>query len=269
MTNQEANQTIVRIERTSLARSFLRSQINGFAVFAVALLALLAFFVGESFTASLLLGLMGFIVASSIFIRFKSYQRNQKIEFWKLVRKQGLSGEPPTGDTRLLIDKIIKIQTATPNNELLLMSQAVKLVAAYQRQSRQLELIKARLAKINATRQSLNEKIAQLQSLGENHSAGLRNLEQTRSNSNALQKVANEIQSSCDRLEAILSSVQKTARARQLRGELDQLSALNSAKDEAVESTFEAESLEDIERQIGREIETYLQLERETEEHLR
>ena len=64
-------------------------------------------------------------------------------------------------------------------------------------------------------------------------------------------------------------SVQKAAQARQLHRELSNINARLPQKAEAIESAFEPESLEDIERQIGREIETYLRLERETEEHLR
>ncbi len=265
MTNREAEQIIVRVERKSWRRSFLRARINGFAVFAVTFLALFAFVFGESYTASLLFFFLVSIIVSPVLLKFKNHKINQQMEFWKLVRKEGLEDEPLAGDTRLLIDKIVKIQAATPSHELLPVSQAVKLVAAYDRQARQLELVRARLTKINATRETLIEKIAQLQALGENHSAGLRNLEQTRANAEALQKVADEIQSSCDRLEAILNSVRKTARARQLHRELDQLSASATP---AIDTELEAHS-EDIERQIGREIETYMQLERETEEHLR
>ena len=202
---------------------------------------------------------------SPILIKFQNHRINQKAEFWKLVRKQGLNGEPPTSDTRLLIDKIIQIQTASPESEVLPMRQAVKLVAAYERQAQRLEAINARLEQISVTRESLIHKIAQLQELGENHAPGLRSLEQTRANFEALQHVAREIQSSCERLEAITNTARKTARARQLHRELDRLSAPATS----TEPAFEAESLEDIERQIGREIETYLQLERETDEHLR
>ena len=268
MTNQEIDQIIVRGERKALLRYFLLSQINVNAIIIFAILALLASVFGQFFVAGMVCILLAATAGSSALIKFKDYKRGKRAEFWKQVRKQGLSGEPPTGETRLLIDKITKIQTATPGHELLLMRQAVKLVAAYERQSQQWHKINARLAKLNSTRVELEQKTAQLQALGENHSAGLRSLEQTRANATALQKVADEIQSSCDRLEKILNSVQKTARARQLNHELDRMSALDSPTNQSVEPAFEAESSEAIERQIGREIETYLQLERETEAYL-
>ncbi len=269
MTNAEVDQVIVRTERRALLHFLLTSQVNGFAIVALGTLASLAFVLGESFTALLILIFLASVIGSSFFIKLQRFKRNRKVYFWNLVKKHGLFDQKPTDGTRLLVDKIINIQTATPGSELLLMRQAVKLVAAYQQQSRQLQAVEARLAKLGSTRETLTEKIKQLQALGENHSTGLRNLEQTRAGFEILQKVAAEIQSSCDRLEAILNTVRKTARARQLHRELDQLSALDAPSSQTIEPAFEAESHEDIERQIGREIETYLRLERETEEHLR
>ena len=255
----------MRARRQSLRRSFLRAEINAFAVFVFPILALFAFVAGQPFSAVALLVLLAAILLSPILIKFENYQLNRKVEFWKWVRKRGLSGEPPTGDTRLLIDKIVQIQTATPD-ELLPMRQAVKLVDAYERQTRQLQTINARLAQIGATRLALSEKTQQLQALGENHAAGLQSLERTRADFEALQKVAREVQSSCERLKAILDTARKTAVTRQLHRELDQLSAAATPEGNAA---FDAESNDAIERQIGHEIETYLRLERETEEQLR
>ena len=269
MTNEEIDQVIFRIERKTLLRSMLTTQIPGFAFVAFLTLGVLGLVLEQSFTAFTVLFVPVIISILSLGMAAQSHNRHKRARFWNCVRKSGFAGDEPTADTKLLIDKIVEIQTATPGNELLTLRQAVKLVATYQRQSQHLQAIKARLATLNSTYETVSKKIKQLQALGESHAAGLRNLEQTRADFHALQKVAREIQSSCDRLEAIVNNVKKTAKARQLHHELDQMSARVAPSSGAVEPAFAAESLEDIERQIGREIETYLQLERETDEHLR
>lgn len=109
----------------------------------------------------------------------------------------------------------------------------------------------------------------QLRELGEDYPQGARNLEQINGDLAALGRVHGQIHASCTRLEAIVIGVQKAAQSRELRRELEGLSARVAPSSGALEPAFAAESLEDIERQIGREIETYLQLERETDEHLR
>ena len=68
-----------------------------------------------------------------------------------------------------------------------------------------------------------------------------------------------ELKSSCTRLEAILIGLQRQIQERRRRRDLAGVET----------QANEAQSREEIERQIGREIETYLRLERETGEHLR
>ncbi len=111
--------------------------------------------------------------------------------------------------------------------------------------------------------------MAQLQKLGEDYPQGARNLEQINTDLEALGKVHSQIHGSCTRLEVIVIGVQKSAQSHQLRSEIEGLNARVTRAAGTIEPAFEAESLEEIERQIGREIETYLQLERETETHLR
>ena len=205
-----------------------------------------------------------FAVGVAIRNKIKGYRRDRVNAFWRLIQREGLTGEPPTSLTRLLIERIVQIQTAS-GGALLPMRQAVKLVAIYERQSRQLQLVREREPKLNQKREALLEKMAELQALGETNAAAWHQLELMRADAEALEKVADDIQDSCARLEQILSSVQKTARARQLHRELNQISASDQP---ANEPAFAPESLEEIERQIGREIETYLQLERETDQHL-
>ena len=265
--DREIDAIIARGERRALLRYFLSSQINVPVLMVLSALALLAAAFSQSLVAGLVALTLMVIASSSALIRLQRYRRNRKIMFWKEIRKRGLSGTPPMGNTQLLIDKIVKIEASAPGDELLPTRQAIKLVAAYERQSQHLQGVYGRMDKLDSTRRALREKTAQLQALGEAHPAGLRSLEEARANHQALQKVADEIRNSCDRLEAILGGVQKTARARQLHRELDQISATDPGASQAVE--FEAESAEAIERQIGREIETYLQLERETEQQLR
>ena len=139
--------------------------------------------------------ILALAVGSATWLKLKQFQRERNRFFWNWMKEWGLSGEAPTRATRRLIDKIADIQS-NAGKELLPLRQSVKLVEAHHGQQRQLQRVNARLHKLHATRETLVEKIAQLQELGENHAAGWRNLEQVRAETDALQNVADQLQNS-------------------------------------------------------------------------
>ncbi len=82
-----------------------------------------------------------------------------------------------------------------------------------------------------------------------------------------LERNCESLRASCARLEAIVVSVEADARRRQLHREVGELTAgVSPQSSNALEV---ADEHLDLERQIGREIETFLALERETDAHLR
>ena len=269
MINEEIDRIIARTERRALLRLWFEPPVN-YPAALVILCSLTFSFLGlqQFWIAAALFLVVACAVSVAVWIKGRQFQRDRSRRFWGEIKAHGLSGEAPTPATRQLIDRIIAIGAAPGESELLVLRQAVKLVAAHDHQQRQLQGVEARLSQLNGTRETLIEKIEQLQLLGEDHAPGRGNLRAITGQCEALQGVALRIRQGCERLEMILDSVQKAAQTRRLRRELDQISAL-SPSIQTVEPALQAESPEEIERQIGREIETYLQLERETEEHLR
>ena len=152
-----------------------------------------------------------------------------------------------------------------PLADTLPLPQAVRLLDAHQSQQQRLEIISFRLEELCLLRQTMHEKLAQLHNLGEDAPEAKRRLAELERDEAALQHIHNQISASCARLETIFTSVQHAHQVRQLKRELGELSQVAGAhSDLALEN-----DAFDIERQIGREIETFLRLERETDEHLR
>ena len=196
------------------------------------------------------------------------FEQTKARELWNWAGRQHSFG-PLSTPSQEVGNQIQKIYYLDPKGELLPLRQAIRLFDTFCRQQARLNIVTERLWQLNGLQETLLNKMARLQELGENYEQGARNLEQINDDYEALSGIAKQIQGSCARLEMLLISAEKAIQSRQLRRELNELSALMPRPTQAVEPAFEAESLETIERQIGREIETYLQLERETEEHLR
>ena len=188
---------------------------------------------------------------------------------WEALGRGQVFGTRLSDATRRLGNDVQKIYNGDPTGKLFPLRQSIRLVDAHHRQQQRLAIVEERLGELRGLQENLASKMAQLRELGEDYPQGAHNLQQINEDLEALRRVHGQIRASCTRLEAIVIGVQKAVQSRQLRAELEGLSARVAPSSGALEPAFAAESLEEIERQIGREIETYLRLERETEEHLR
>ena len=268
MTNAEIDQIIARHCLKACLLAFSVPSVS-WAVTAVTALGGLAFGSVE------FLELGASFAALSIYATYDANRSFKKREnyiariIWEILGATQTFGTQLTRATRKLGSEVQKVYETDPAGELFPLRQAIRLVDTHRRQQERFTLVEARLQELRLLKEALSGKLAQLQELGEIYPEGARNLEQITDDMEVLRRVHGQIHSSCVRLEMIVISVQNAAQARQLRRELDGLSARVPRGDQAIEPAFEAESLDDIERQIGREIETYLQLERETEAHLR
>lgn len=208
-------------------------------------------------------------IGSALWLKYREFERHKYAHFWKFLKFHWMSGGRPTRRTQQLIDTMIEIHGTKRGTGLLPLRPAVELVVVYEHQQQKLERVEKRLSALETLRSELRGRLKQLQRQGENHDKGVETLRRAEEDCATSEKTQGQLQASCARLEIIAMSAQQTAQSYRLRQELDELSSRVSRPAEVVEPAFEPESLEDIERQIGREIETYLQLERETEEHLR
>ena len=196
------------------------------------------------------------------------FERTKAFRIWTRLGEKALLGHF-SETTRQFGFSVAQIYALDQAGDTLPVRQAVRLFDTHRRQQKRLAQVSARMEELRALSEQLETKLARLHELGESYASGTRTLEEITADHEALTQISRRIQSSCTRLEMLVIAVQKAVQARQLRRELDELSARLPHSGESVEPAFEPESLETIERQIGREIETYLHLERETEEHLR
>lgn len=199
----------------------------------------------------------------------KRFQELRVSEVWDSVIKTSFFGEELSDAPLELWRLVRKIYKSESLGELLPLHQAIRLLDIYRLQSKQLATVETRMRELNRLHESLLEKLEQLFALGEDHPEGKRNLQQINADYYALEEIRKGLKGSCTRLEMILISAQKAAQSRQIRRDLGDLSAKLPRTTQASDMDVRVESLEDLERAVGREIETYLQLERETEEHLR
>jgi len=174
---------------------------------------------------------------------------------------------PATHELSKQITRIYKIDSVGYGFPL---PQAVRLLDTHQRQQRRLSIIDARWEQNRALYAQVQEKILALESLGEKSSSGERTLAELKLEAVQMKELKTQIESSCRRLELLLLEVEKSVQIKALHQEVASLTesatgvhskgklALKSGEDES-----------DLERQITREIETYLQLEREAEAKLK
>lgn len=145
---------------------------------------------------------------------------------------------------------------AAKGASLLPLQQAVRLFDAFKRQQQRLQDVENRLHQLSV----LRHKMAQLNRL--DSSLPLAQVQPVAEQEAALLALAGQLKASCQRLENIVAQVEKAVQIEQLQREIDQL-----ASRVQLASRPDVPEADDVERQITREIETYLQLERETERH--
>lgn len=276
MTNQEIDKVVADSDRSASIGIFFPVAASWFFS---GLALLMSVLVGPTSAADSLLNFflwlgVGFsgVSAYATLSSMKTWQQREKERArltWEYMGRNQTFGTALSEATRRLGNDVQKIYNGDPTGKIFPLRQSIRLVDTHSRQQQRLFIVENRLGELRGLQESLAGKMAQLHELGEDYPQGARNLEQINADLEALGRVHGQIRGSCTRLEAIVIGVQKAVQSRQLRRELEGLSARVAPSNGAIESAFEAESLEDIERQIGREIETYLRLERETEEHLR
>ena len=274
MTNEEIQQIIFASERKLRFRYGLEPTI----LWVIAAFCLVAGLISHLVVASYAM----LLISSGLGIGLWSLHRTdvtrrQLREFevwktlllWRQIHRSKMFGSTIRGTALSIRERVDQIYSMRSGEHLLPLSHAIRLLDVCVRQQTQLKPINARRFRLYTLRQKFETKIAQLQGLGANREKSPEE-RQLDFEIEWTENARYEISSSCDRLYNIIEQVHREAQARQLRDELDDLqSQLPRAIPSRIEPSFEAESLEEIERQIGREIETYLRLERETEEHLR
>ncbi len=269
MTNETIDAAIERAERRAWKDAFVPPIVSGAIIVPCSVAALFS----ENYPLWLciagIFALASWAGAAANLKDFRAFQNGKAREVWRNLGVDGFFGERLSEATRRLGNDVQDVYNGDPTGKLFPLRQSIRLVDTHHRQQQRLAIVEARLGELRALQENLASKMAQLRELGEDYPQGARNLEQINEDLEALRRVHGQIHASCTRLETIVLGVQKAVQSRQLRAELEGLSARVTPATSHDEPAFAAESLEEIERQIGREIETYLRLERETEEHLR
>jgi len=186
---------------------------------------------------------------------------------WDIISTTEFSAPPLPNATLLLRNSISNLYQQDVGTQTFPLVQAIRLLDSHQRQQERLQIVEHRLNELNALSGGMRVRLAKLRELGEDVPEAQRKLDQIERDEAALENIAAQISASCARLEAIFTGVQHAHQVRQLKrelGELSQVAGSATGSDLALEG-----DAFDIERQIGREIETFIRLERETDEHLR
>jgi len=267
MTNEEAEQLITKATKQLKRGTFEGSRIAG--VGAICLLPfVLTPYAGVFFAVGS--GSLAVTSVACYFIEINDRHRMRKIgtwDTWNALTTPEFPAPPLPNATFLLKNSIAVLYQQDVNAQTFPLVQAMRLLDAHTRQQRRLEVVEYRLVQLQVIYKTMRDKLKQLRALGEDAPEVERKLAQLKGDIAALENIAAQISASCARLEAIFTGVQHAHQVRQLKrelGELSQVAGSSSDSDLALDS-----DAFDIERQIGREIETFIRLERETDEHLR
>jgi len=267
MTNDEANELIQEAAQRSKKKDVSNARDAGFAAICLLPFALLPT-VGVAFAIS-----SGICVLISVTCHFAETSASSEIkqsdawQIWDFITTRESFAPPLPSDTFLLKNSIAVLYQEDLQAQVFPLVQAIRLLDAHLRQQDRLAVVENRLNELNALSGAMRVRLAKLRELGEDVPEAQRKLDQIERDEAALENIAAQISASCARLEAIFTGVQHAHQVRQLKrelGELSQVAGSSSDSDLALDS-----DAFDIERQIGREIETFIRLERETDEHLR
>lgn len=197
-----------------------------------------------------------------------NFKRKRALELWDYIGSNGRLGygTPMPPEIRQFGGRIAGLYERDPQAEHFPLSQALQLVDIYHRQHQRLSQLTLRLKELDILRMELSLRLDRLYELGEDNEHAELNLHQFEEDITTIKTMRDQIEASCHRLEMLLISIEKTYEIRQLNQEITGLATRASASPLA--SRDETESLANIERQIGHEIETFLRLERETDKHL-
>lgn len=211
--------------------------------------------------------LPGWHVSHEAWLRAREFRRAPALGSWNALLVQGRLVPDASDSTLDLGWALSEVYRLDARGEFLPLVQAARLLQTYDSQQKRLDAIAQRTFNLYFSRRQLTDKAARLAALGDQNPAALSSLDAMNAELAALERLREETQASCERLETIVLSVHQAAQARQLNREIAELTAGVSPSGGAALSA--TSDLYSVERQIGREIETFLRLERETDEHLR
>jgi len=267
MTNEEAERLIAKATKRLKGKTFKNSRMTG--LWALCLLPF-SFVSGYGIGFGTASGIFAFMSAICYFTDISDNQELKKKgawETWDSITTFDFSIPHTAHATFLLKNSIAVVYQEDTNAQTFPLVQAIRLLDAHARQEERLQIVENRLNELNALSGGMTAKLARLRELGEDVPEAQRRLSQLERDEAALGNIASQIAASCARLEAIFTGVQHAHQVRQLKRELGELSQVaGSSSDSGLALDGDAF---DIERQIGREIETFLRLERETDQHLR
>ena len=199
-------------------------------------------------------------------IMWRAYKQSRAVSLWKVAAWNEQFFPDPAPPTKILRGELTEFYRADQSAEVLPLAQGLRLLSVYELQQQRQELIAKRIIQLHALRDKLVRTATQLETLGESRPDTTGSVHKAQSELAALERLVDESLASCKRLEVIVVSTQKALQVRQLHHELTRLQS-------DITSTISQPLMEpyptNIEGQISREIETYLQLERETELHFR
>lgn len=187
---------------------------------------------------------------------------------WEEVNRISRFGEHLTPGEHELFQHLESIYERDPHGQVLPLPQAIQLVLSWKQQQDRLQLLETHVAQMHTARAALLDNQKLLCELNDEDAALERSLARLNHDIVPLEQSCDALRASCIRLESLLREVDLTIQRRQLHSEVGKItSRLPSAK--KTEPLALPTDYLDLEHQITREIETYLQLERETDAQMR
>ncbi|BCM92751.1 hypothetical protein IAD21_04633 [Abditibacteriota bacterium] len=270
MNDHQIEAIILHAERQAGSNSFIGARLMGTVS---VLLSSIGFFSLGIEVGSFLLAVCGFVTAR-LWSEGKKVKRelikSRARTVWQKIDHVSAFGGSPSFKERHLLKDIERIYERDPQGKILPLSQAIRLVLAWKQQQKRLQAIAAHIEQMRLARTTLQEKQKLLRELNDENASLERALARLDDDIAPLERSHDALRASCTRLEALIVEVDATVRRRELHREVGELTTrLTSGHPHEADSFELSDEHLDIERQIGREIETYLQLERETDAHLR
>ncbi len=268
MNSEEIEQLLVNSEK-SIRLDILSMPVVGWSLSAgAALIGIYSSHVPEGLVFAVPLAFVALSASVDHLNRWNKLKSHRAELIWRHLVKTIFKSRF-SGVTAILAEDIGFLYQVDPRGEVLPLQQAVRLVDTHHKQQRRLAVVLERLAALHSIGAALREKTERLRALGEGHEQGETRLKTMREDETALDNMREQILASCHRLEMILIETQKAQQMRQLYSEINALTQEKPHSNSSEIAIAQGDSLIDIERQITREVETFLQLERETDRHMR
>lgn len=268
MNDEQIDQLLRRTERGIGLRTLSLPSVGWSAV----VLSAATFLWAQEVFLSVLFG--GLLVLPAIAVSleasqlWKDYKRTPALRQWREITDNPRVFPAPSTETFELKMALRSLYQSDPQGEVLPLKQALRLLFIYDLQHQRRHTILHRATQLQVVKEQLADKAERLRELGDFNPSLLAGVDEMKEEIEALDKLGDDILASCHRLEAIVLSVQRAVQVKQLHREIADLkSSLSPGRKDP--SQLASPEITDIERQIGREIETFLKLQKETDERLR